>query len=166
MLENPSDPRSLTARGLAIGRAIHDRYSASKRNPYNEIECSDHYARANASYSLFLAACGFSYNGPAGVIGFDPKVGPDDFKAPFTAAEGWGTFEQKNPAEKSWSARIKLHHGKLVLNEARLPWLTGETEILLDARKVPATINQGVAKFTASVTLTTGGPELVFSVKG
>ena len=60
-----------------------------------------------ASYSLFLAACGFSYNGPAGVIGFDPKVGPDDFKAPFTAAEGWGSFEQKKPAGKPWSARSR-----------------------------------------------------------
>ena len=29
--------------GLAITRAIHDRYHPSRRNPFNEIECSDHY---------------------------------------------------------------------------------------------------------------------------
>ncbi len=31
---------------LAICRAIHDRYHPSKHNPFNEIECGDHYARA------------------------------------------------------------------------------------------------------------------------
>ncbi|MEY3894819.1 MAG: hypothetical protein RLZZ214_338, partial [Verrucomicrobiota bacterium] len=165
LLENPADPRSLTARGLAIGRAIHDRYSASKRNPYNEIECSDHYARANASYSLFLAACGFSYNGPAGVIGFDPKVGPDDFKAPFTAAEGWGSFEQKKPVGKSWSARLKLARGKLVLNEVRLPWLSEGTGILLGADEIQAKVSAGVARFSSPVTLKAGGPDLVFTAK-
>ncbi|MEI7849511.1 MAG: hydantoinase/oxoprolinase N-terminal domain-containing protein, partial [Chloroflexota bacterium] len=34
--------------GLAVTRAIHDRYSAEKRNQYNEVECSDNYARAIA----------------------------------------------------------------------------------------------------------------------
>ena len=165
LLENPADPRSLTARGLAIGRAIHDRYSASKRNPYNEIECSDHYARANASYSLFLAACGFSYNGPAGVIGFDPKVGPDDFKAPFTAAEGWGTFEQKKPPEKPWSARLTLARGKLVLNEVALPWLSEGAVVMLGSDKIQAEISKGTARFASPVTLHADGPELVFTAK-
>ncbi len=35
---------------LILTRAIHDRYHAAKRNPFNEVECSDHYARAMASY--------------------------------------------------------------------------------------------------------------------
>jgi uncharacterized protein (DUF608 family) len=164
LLENPEDPRSLTARGLAVGRAIHDRYSASKRNPYNEIECSDHYGRANASYSMFLAACGFSYNGPAGVIGFDPKIGPEDFKAPFTAAEGWGTFEQKKSG-KGWSARIKVAQGKLVLNEIRLPWIAAGGTVRLGDDAIAATAGKGVMTFGAPVVLTAGGQELVLSAE-
>jgi hypothetical protein len=164
LLENPEDPRSLTARGLAVGRAIHDRYCASKRNPYNEIECSDHYGRANASYSMFLAACGFSYNGPAGVIGFDPKIGPEDFKAPFTGAEGWGTFEQKKSG-MGWSARIKVAQGKLVLNEIRLPWIAAGGTVRLGDAAIAATAGKGVVTFGAPVVLTAGGQELVLSAE-
>ncbi|HCC69818.1 MAG TPA: hypothetical protein DEQ09_01490, partial [Bacteroidales bacterium] len=66
--------------GLAVTRAIHDRYSPEKRNPYNEIECGDHYARAMAAFGVYLAACGFKYNGPEGTLGFDPKVYPGKFR--------------------------------------------------------------------------------------
>jgi len=63
--------------GLAIKFAIHDRYSATKRNPNNEIECSNHYARAMASYGTFIAMGGFEYHhGPKGYIAFSPKLSP------------------------------------------------------------------------------------------
>jgi non-lysosomal glucosylceramidase len=161
-LDNPADPRSLTVRGLAVGRAIHDRYSPALRNPYNEIECSDHYGRANASYSLFLAACGFSYNGPAGVIGFDPKIAPGDFKAPFTAAKGWGTFQQKNDGGK-WSASLKIRYGSLTLREIQLPWLKGTVAVKLGETTVPVQVANGSVKFESPVDLTEDGPELILS---
>jgi non-lysosomal glucosylceramidase len=81
--------------GLAVTRAVHDRYHARRRNPWNEVECGDHYARSMASYGVFLAACGFEYHGPQGHVGFAPRLSPENFKAAFTSAEGWGTFQQK-----------------------------------------------------------------------
>lgn len=80
--------------GLAIFRAIHDRYHPLRRNPWNEVECGDHYARSMASHGVYLAACGFGYHGPKGHISFAPRINPDHFRAAFTAAEGWGTYAQ------------------------------------------------------------------------
>ena len=67
----------LLEEGLAIERAIHNRYDASRRNPYNEIECGDHYARAMASYGAFIAICGFEHDGPARSLGFAPRLRPE-----------------------------------------------------------------------------------------
>jgi hypothetical protein len=100
--------------GLAVTRAVHDRYSPSRRNPYNEVECGDHYARSMASYGVYLAACGFEYHGPRRHIGFAPRLTPENFKVAFTGAEGWGSFSTK--ADKSQTqARFDVKYGKLYL---------------------------------------------------
>ncbi len=104
----------LVTQGLAITRAVHDRYAAEKRNPYNEIECSDHYSRSMASYGVFLATCGFAYHGPTGHIGFSPRLSPDKFKAAFTAAEGWGCYRQQIAGD-SLQAQLEVLHGSLRL---------------------------------------------------
>jgi hypothetical protein len=85
----------LLTEGLAVTRAIQDRYHPARRNPWNEVECGDHYARSMASYGVFLAACGFEYHGPKAHLGFAPRLSPDNFRAAFTSAEGWGTYSQR-----------------------------------------------------------------------
>jgi non-lysosomal glucosylceramidase len=103
---------NMLTEGLAVMRAVHDRYHPSRRNPWNEVECGDHYARSMAAYGVFIAACGFECHGPKGHIGFAPRVGPENFKSPFTAAEGWGTYQQqRTPSGMSCSILVK--HGSL-----------------------------------------------------
>jgi hypothetical protein len=80
--------------GLAIIRAIHERYDGRVHNPWNEIECGDHYARAMASWGCYLALLGLEYDGPAGRLSFAPRLQQDLFSAAFTAAEGWGVLYQ------------------------------------------------------------------------
>ena len=104
----------LVQEGLAVTRAIHDRYSPSLRNPYNEIECGDHYARAMASHGVFVSICGFEHHGPKGHIAFAPRLTPEDFRAPFITAEGWGTFAQKRDGGVQ-SESLHLRHGKLTV---------------------------------------------------
>jgi len=109
----------LVTEGLAVARAVHDRYHPSRRNPWNEVECGDHYARSMASYGVFLAACGFEYHGPKGQLGFAPRVHPDQFKAAFTAAEGWGTLSQRvGPA--GFNAELAVKWGKVRLRSLSL----------------------------------------------
>jgi len=109
----------MTDEALILTRMIHDRYHAAKRNPFNEIECSDHYARAMASYGTFITACGFEYHGPKGYIKFAPKIKPENFKAPFTAAAGWGSYEQQQTAS-AMEAKFNLKYGSLLLNTVAL----------------------------------------------
>lgn len=100
--------------GLAITRMLHDRHHAARRNPFNEVECSSHYARAMAGYGTFIAICGFEYHGPRGYLAFSPRLAPERFKAAFTAAEGWGTLEQTR-AQGVQRQAITVRYGRLRL---------------------------------------------------
>jgi non-lysosomal glucosylceramidase len=99
---------------LAICRGVEDRYQPAKHNPFNEIECGDHYARAMASWGVYTALAGFEYHGPKGHIGFAPRITPENFGAAFTAAEGWGSFAQTRDKE-SQREQITLRWGHLNL---------------------------------------------------
>jgi uncharacterized protein (DUF608 family) len=89
----------LVEEGLAIVKGARDRYDGIPRapiprNPWNEIECGGHYARAMSSWSLLLAASGYEYDGPTRVLRFTPRITPDNFKAFFCGPESWGSLKQ------------------------------------------------------------------------
>ena len=146
--------------GLAIGKAIYDRYQPAKRNPYNEVECSDHYSRAMASYGAYMAACGYQYDGPEAKLAFGPRLSPEDFRAAFTTAEGWGSFTQKVESGKQ-SAGLELRYGQLVLKEFSLDAVEGtsatDAEVTLDGQQIESTFektaNKYVIKFAQPITI-------------
>jgi len=105
--------------GLAICRAIHERYHPARHNPFNEVECGDHYARALASWGVYTSLLGFECDGPARHVGFAPRVTPDDFRAAFTAPEGWGSYAQTRSGGGQRST-IQVRWGRLRLKSLSL----------------------------------------------
>jgi hypothetical protein len=99
---------------LATCRAVHERYHPSRRNPFNEIECGDHYARALAAWGVLTALCGFEHDGPRGHIGFAPRLTPEDFRSVFTGASGWGQIAQRR-AQAEQVQEISVVHGELTV---------------------------------------------------
>jgi non-lysosomal glucosylceramidase len=147
-------------KGLAVVRAIHERYAATKRNPWNEVECGDHYSRAMAGHGPFLAACGFSHHGPKGEIGFAPKLTPENFRAPFIACEGWGTYAQTIVGGKMY-ASLELKSGQLKIQKLTLAGAPGSNvSATLGGQSIAATakVNDGQIEiqFSNPVTIPTG----------
>ena len=115
----------LADKALAEVRTIHDRYDGGKRNPWNEVECGSHYARAMASYGVFTAAEGYEYDGPRDYIAFAPRLTPENFRAAFTAAEGFGTYSQKSDIT-SLNATVAMKYGRLRLKSLALALPVGD----------------------------------------
>ncbi|MGA8115859.1 MAG: GH116 family glycosyl hydrolase [Actinocatenispora sp.] len=127
----------LTEQGLLVTRAVYQRYQATRRNPYNEIECSDHYTRAMMSHAVYLAATGYEHHGPRGHLGFAPRFGAEDFRCGFTASQGWGSYEQMREGRR-FRARIRLRYGTLRLSTLAVqsPYPPRKVRATLDGRPV------------------------------
>jgi len=116
-----------------------------------------------ASYATLLACGGFEYDGPARMIGFAPRWQAHDFKTPFTAAEGWGSFSQKQSG-KTMTASLDVKFGQLTLKTLDLVPPSGsvptEVKATLDGDAVPATLEatsgQTRIVFDEAVTIPSG----------
>ena len=123
----------LLIEGLMVLKAVDDRYDGRKRtgykgdwgnwgfsgNPYGDDECGKFYSRSLSIWSTLLMMQGFEYNGPQGVIGFDPAWKPENHISFFTAASGWGLFHQIR-SKTQQTNRIELKYGTLRLKKIHL----------------------------------------------
>jgi len=78
--------------GLTIVKALRSRYDGRIRNPWNEYECGNYYARAMASYSLLGALAGFRYSAVQRTLWFGPQLSVRPFKTFFSTASSFGTI--------------------------------------------------------------------------
>ena len=126
--------RGMLREGLLVAKTVHDRYDGRRRdgltematsswgysgNPFGDDECGKFYARSLSVWSILLACQGFLYDGPAARIGFMPRWRPDDHSSMFTAAAGWGLFQQQRTADRL-DAIIDLRYGTLPVSELML----------------------------------------------
>lgn len=77
----------------AILDAMWARHDGTKRNPFNEVECGDHYARAMAGWSVLEAALGLSWDHLTGTL----RLGVEGSLPLFTGS-GWGIVEWNGDA--------------------------------------------------------------------
>ncbi|HEV8635459.1 MAG TPA: GH116 family glycosyl-hydrolase [Chloroflexota bacterium] len=109
----------LVDEGIEIVAGVRARHDGVRRNPWNEFECGNHYARALASWSLLTALSGYRYSAPARRLGFGPRLNADDFASFFSTGEGWGQYRQERSAGRQLS-RIELRRGRLALRAVEL----------------------------------------------
>ena len=122
--------------GLSVVKGINDRYSPAKHNPWNEIECGDHYARAMASWGVMLALEDYYYNGPQKIMGFAPKLHPDKFRGFFTSADAWGNIGQERTMNRQIN-KIEIAYGALSLSQLNLITTRTTTHVTLTHNHTP-----------------------------
>lgn len=105
--------------GLTIVKGVRERYDGLRRNPWDEIECGHHYARAMSSWSLLLALSDFEYSAPDKTIGFGPKVSEENFRCFFSTGSCWGSYKREL-ASSTQKDIIEVRYGKLELNRIKL----------------------------------------------
>lgn len=119
---------SMVNEGLSLVKSVHERYSPEKHNPWNEIECGDHYARAMASWGVMLALEDYYYNGPEKLLGFSPKINKDHFKGFFTSADAWGNISQLQTGSGQVNT-VNVVYGTLALSQMQLTALKAPASV-------------------------------------
>jgi len=94
--------------GLTIVKALRNRYDGRTRNPWNEYECGNWYARAMASYSLLGALAGFRYSAVERTLWFGPKLNSRPFRSFFSTAFAYGVIDLSAD-----SLRVRVLEGEL-----------------------------------------------------
>ena len=101
--------------GLTIVKALRSRYDGRTRNPWNEYECGNWYARAMASYSLLGALSGFRYSAAERMLWFGPLLNIRPFHTFFSTASGYGIISLDKGTVKIEMIEGELRIGKLAL---------------------------------------------------
>ncbi|MFZ0393778.1 MAG: GH116 family glycosyl hydrolase [Terracidiphilus sp.] len=114
--------------GLTIVKALRSRYDGKTRNPWNEYECGNYYARAMASYSLLGALAGFRYSAVEKTLWFSPRLQVRPFMCFFSTASAFGSIELSQESISVGVIEGELRIEKLVLggeaNGKTLDWKT------------------------------------------
>jgi len=104
---------------LKILQAIRKRYDGTRRNPWNEIECGDHYIRAMSSWTILHAFTGFRYNRELFQFHLGPQIHSDNFTTFFVTGNAWGQVSQKIE-EGKLSFILSVAYGELEIKSIRL----------------------------------------------
>jgi non-lysosomal glucosylceramidase len=149
--------------GLAIVDAARARYDGRRRNPWNDIECGHHYARAMSSWSLLTAISGFACSAPEKEIRFHPRLSEPRFQCLYCSGTAWGSYAHQ-AAEGKLGVKITVEGGTLELASIRVPFSGARAKI---ASKAPARVevagHEAIVRFR-TVFVLRPGENLTFSL--
>ncbi len=117
----------LTEEALALLNAVHARHDGTRRNPFNEIECGDHYVRAMSGWAAVEAASGYRYD----AIGKEISVSTGSGIVPFVAGTAWGRLSTEPDG-----AELHVLHGHLELDTIRFAGISHEVRRTLGSGDV------------------------------
>ncbi len=144
---------NLLKEGLAVVKAVRNRYDGSHRNPWNEIECGSNYARAMASFALLPALSGFEFDMTRGMIGFSPKLKGKDFRCFWSVDSAWGTVHVTKAG-----ITVKVLYGSLELQHLRSSQFAKcrKVKAMVNGKIINTIIRNGEVSFESAVTLAAG----------
>jgi hypothetical protein len=105
---------------LKIVKAIRERYNGTHRNPWNEVECGDHYVRAMSSWTLLKALTGIEFNINTKEFKIRPKMNSNDFSSLFITKNAWGKTVFSRKKDKIFFS-LSPSYGKIEVKRVVLP---------------------------------------------
>ncbi len=115
---------------------IRERHDGSRRSPWNEVECGDHYVRPMASWPLLEVASGVDYDAAQGSLTLMPRLHPDEFQSFFITGSAWGDFRKNGEG-----ARLSVDYGSLKLKSIQTQYDGQSVTIHLGERNIDASID-------------------------
>jgi hypothetical protein len=103
--------------GLEIVRAVRSRHDGIRRNPWNEVECGNHYARSLASWGVLLALTGVRADAVERTLSLSPRLAAfrdGELRTIVTTGSGWGELTFRDGV-----ARLLVHGGRIDADELR-----------------------------------------------
>ena len=122
----------LVEEGLKIVRGVRSRYDGHTRNPWNEYECGNYYARAMSSYGLLAAISGFRYSAPERRLKLSPKITQNPFIIFFCTAGGYGMITLSGR-----KLEIAVAEGSLAVDRLEIDLHGKIFDLTLEAKATP-----------------------------
>lgn len=144
----------LVDEGMTCIEAVRKRYDGERRNPWNEFECGNNYARSMASYALLNAFAGFRFDMVNKSLGFNPvRTNDGHFRCFWSLDAGWGEFIQTPTG-----CEVRVLYGAIDLQQLTLPTLANSANntIHVGGAKIAATTNGGSFVFDNPIKLVAG----------
>ncbi|MCA9839277.1 MAG: hypothetical protein KC422_20360 [Trueperaceae bacterium] len=101
--------------GLQLVKTVQDRHDGIRRNPWNEVECGNHYSRSMASWAVLLSLSGFHCDIDKREMSFSPvlEASQNHFSCFWSTAKGWGTYQQEKDEKGIWQPKLDVLWGDM-----------------------------------------------------